>query len=110
MTTLISRSLQVNYPAAELRGIKIQNLFPRCHSCPGFHRDKLQQESRVSRENGNPFLLNSSLLSQGLRLDSRFRGSDSDLGFLSNPLNHFAFGDPVFIRPAELSGIQQGFL
>jgi hypothetical protein len=37
-------------------------------------------------------------------------GSDSDLGFLSNPLNHFAFGDPVFIRPAELSGIQQGFL
>jgi hypothetical protein len=43
-------------------------------------------------------------------LDSRFRGSDSDLGFLSNPLNHFAFGDPVFIRPAELSGIQQGFL
>jgi len=43
-------------------------------------------------------------------LDSRFRGSDSDLGFLSNPLNRFAFGDPVFIRPAELSGIQQGFL
>jgi hypothetical protein len=24
-------------------------------------------------------------------------------------LKHFAFGDPVFIRPAELSGIQQGF-
>jgi hypothetical protein len=23
----------VNYPAAELRGIKIQNLFPCCHSC-----------------------------------------------------------------------------
>jgi hypothetical protein len=43
-------------------------------------------------------------------LDSRFRGSDSDLGFFSNLLNHFAFGDPVFIRPAELSGIQQGFL
>jgi hypothetical protein len=29
-----------------------------------------------------------------------------------NPLVTFsiAFGDPVFIRPAELSGIQQGFL
>ena len=25
--------LSVNYPAAELRGIKIQNLFPCCHSC-----------------------------------------------------------------------------
>jgi len=64
-----------------------------------------KQESRVSRGNGNPFLLNSSLLSQGLRLDSRFRGSDSDLGFLSNPLNHFAFGDPVFIPPTELGSI-----
>ena len=42
-------------------------------------------------------------------LDSRFRRSDSDLGFLSNPLNHFAFGDPVFIRPAELSSIQEGY-
>jgi hypothetical protein len=42
-------------------------------------------------------------------LDSRFRGSDSDLGFFSNLLNHFAFGEPVFIRPAELGGIQQVF-
>jgi hypothetical protein len=54
--------------------------------------------------------LNSSLLSQGLRLDSRFRGSDGDLGFFSNLPNHFAFGEPVFIRPAELGGIQQVFL
>jgi len=69
-----------------------------------------KQESRVSRENGNPFLLNSSLLSQGLRLDSRFRGSDSDLGFFSNLPNHFAFGELVFMRPAELGGIQQVFL
>ena len=23
----------INYPAAELRGIKTQNLFPSCHSC-----------------------------------------------------------------------------
>jgi hypothetical protein len=29
-------------------------------------------------------------------LDSRFRGSDSDLGFLSNSLNHFAFGGHIF--------------
>jgi hypothetical protein len=36
-------------------------------------------------------------------------GSDSDLGFFSNLLNHFAFGEPVFIRPAELGGIQQVF-
>jgi hypothetical protein len=43
-------------------------------------------------------------------LDSRFRGSDSDLGFFSNLLNHFAFGEPVFIRLAELGGIQQVFL
>jgi len=43
-------------------------------------------------------------------LDSRFRGSDSDLGFFSNLPNHFAFGEPVFIRPAELGGIQQVFL
>jgi hypothetical protein len=70
-----------------------------------------KQESRVSCENRNPvFYVSGSLHSQGQRLDSRFRGSDSDLGFLSNPLNHFAFGGPVFIRPAELSGIQQGFL
>jgi len=69
-----------------------------------------KQESSLSRENGNPFLLNSSLLSQGLRLDSRFRGSDSDLGFFSNLPKHFAFGEPVFIRPAELGGIQQVFL
>jgi hypothetical protein len=32
-------------PPAELRGIKIRSLFPCCHSCPDFHRDKLQQES-----------------------------------------------------------------
>jgi hypothetical protein len=25
-------------------------------------------------------------------------------------LKHFAFGEPVFIRPAELGGIQQVFL
>jgi len=25
---------KVNYPAAELRGIKIQSLYPCCHSCP----------------------------------------------------------------------------
>ena len=35
-----SKSEAVNYPAAELRGIKIQNLFPCGHSCesrnPGF--------------------------------------------------------------------------
>jgi hypothetical protein len=43
-------------------------------------------------------------------LDPRFLGSDSDLGFFSNLLNHFAFGEPVFIRPAELGGIQQVFL
>ena len=48
----------------ELRGIKIQNLFPCCHSCPGFHRDKLQQESRVSREGGNPVTFCSPLFSQ----------------------------------------------
>ena len=43
-------------------------------------------------------------------LDSRFRGSDSDLGFFSTLPNHFAFGEPDFIRPAELGGIQQVFL
>jgi len=36
--------------------------------------------------------------------------SDSDLGFFRSLLSHFALGDPVFIRPAELSGIRQGFL
>ena len=35
-----------------------------------------KQESRVSRENGNPVPLYSSLLSQGQRLDSGFRRSD----------------------------------
>jgi hypothetical protein len=38
-------------------------------------------------------------------LDSRFRWSDSDLGFFRNLLNHFAFGEPVSISPAELGGI-----
>jgi hypothetical protein len=70
-----------------------------------------KQESRVSCENRNPVsYVSGSLHSQGQRLDSRFRGSDSDFRFFSNLLRHFAFGDPAFIRPAELSGIQQELL
>jgi hypothetical protein len=33
--------IKVNYPAAQLRGIKMQNLFPCCHSHPCFRRGKL---------------------------------------------------------------------
>ena len=40
---------QVNYPTAELRGIKIQNLFPCCHSCPCLRRDKLVPAKAGSR-------------------------------------------------------------
>ena len=101
---------KVNYSVVELWGNKIQNLFPCCHSC---RQPAGRQGSRAcpALDAGNPWFLNTgSLHSQGQRLDSRFRGSDSDLGFFSNLLSYFAFGDPVFMRPAELSGIQQGFL
>ena len=62
------KSGEVNYPAAELRGIKIQSLFPCCHSCgsrnpvfPGFSGLPLEF---------TPYLIRG--------------GSDSDLGFFSN--------------------------
>jgi len=57
----------VNYPAAELRGIKIQNLFPRRHSCgsrnpflPSFSGLPLSREwqwFRVSQQPAKPFRL-----------------------------------------------------
>jgi len=91
---------QVNYPTAELRGIKIQNLFPCCHSC----------ESR------NPVYIGS-LFSQGQVWIPTFVGMTDEVNlqqatwnYQLKTLKHFAFGEPVFIRPAELSGIQQVFL
>jgi hypothetical protein len=74
MTKIPINETKIKNPAAELRGIKIQNLFPCCHSCPGFPRDKLQQESRVSREGGNPVTFCSSLLEPALECPCRGQG------------------------------------
>ena len=69
----------------------------------------------------NKLILQDKELLARIEKDSRFRPpgqrpswaggrSDSDLRFFSSQLSHFALGDPVSIRPAGLSGIQEGFL
>jgi len=104
---------QVNYPAAELRGIKIQNLFPCCHSCPCLRRGKLVPAKAGSR---NPVYIGS-LFSQGQVWIPTFVGMTDEVNlqqatwnYQFKTLKHFAFSEPVFIRPAELGGIQQVFL
>jgi len=57
----------VNYPTAELRGIKTQNLFPCCHSCgsrnpvltssSGLPLSREWQWFRLSQQPAKPFRL-----------------------------------------------------
>ena len=75
---------EVNYPAAELRGIKIQNSIALV---PVFQTPYHMVFETVS------YMICSSYCAHGQLLSC-----------------FIALGDPVFIRPAELSGIQQGFL
>jgi hypothetical protein len=76
-----------------------------------------KQESRVSREGGNPVTFCSSLFSQRQVWIPTFVGMTDEVNplwkatwnYQFKTLKHFAFSEPVFIPPAELGGILEYF-
>ena len=92
----VSLSL-VNYPAAELRGIKIQNLFPYRHFCA----------SRNPVYVGPLFSKEQAWIPTFVGMTDEVTLCQATWNYQFKTLKHFVFGEPVFIRPAELGGIQQ---
>ncbi len=93
----ISANNTINYPAAELRGIKIQNLFPCRHSCA----------SRNPVYVGPLFSKEQAWIPTFVGMTDEVTLYQATWNYQFKTLKHFVFGEPVFIRPAELGGIQQ---
>ncbi len=88
---------KVKCPAAELRGIKIQNLFPCRHSCA----------SRNPVYVGPLFSKEQAWIPTFVGMTDEVTLYQATWNYQFKTLKHFVFGEPVFIRPAELGGIQQ---